>query len=166
MLRTAAHCVVGSGQTSFTLKGVKYSGPCTYDKNYATNPKADHAFCFLDKVVPAIEYENFNTDPTLVKVGDKVLLSGYGCTKQGGPIDGKLRVGYAEVISFQGNDIQTGKGAILCPGDSGGPLWKILPDGSRIIVGDNSRTNWRQSFHPSTSTKDSIRFTYAAMAKF
>jgi hypothetical protein len=115
-------------------------------------------------VVTGIPYENLNTDPTAVKVGDEILLTGYGCVRQGGGggNDGTYRIGEAKVSkvgkgdSAKGdNDIVAKNGAALCFGDSGGPAFKYLDAGKtkRVMISINSRGNIRDtSYLSSVST--------------
>lgn len=142
---TAAHCVGNGGTLTFTdLQGKKYTSKCTHSPDYRGNSTADWALCLMteDASMPA---EVLNQDESLVKVGDEVLLSGYGCVRSGGGggNDGKLRAGEAKVTqvpSGRSNDIVTKASAALCYGDSGGPSFKVTGE-KRVVLAVNSRGN-------------------------
>jgi len=73
-----------------------------------------------------------------------VTLSGFGCTRWGGGIDGQFRVGTAPATqcpSSQSQDLVTRGNVALCSGDSGGGAYVVKADGSRKYVGTNSRSN-------------------------
>ena len=157
----AAHCT--NGRVAFSVGPSRYTGKCSTAREYSGNSTADYALCVLDQEVKGIEFETINTDPNYLSVGDKVLLSGFGCTRPGGRggIDGQYWVGPASVTrlpSGSNNDIVTKNGAALCFGDSGGPAWKLLPGGERgkqISVnsrGDIATTSYLSSL--STDTFD------------
>lgn len=141
---TAAHCVRNS--ISFTLGNGKYSADCVVSDHYNRNATADYALCYSDRdIVDTPYYENLATDESDVVRGDWILQTGFGCTKWGTRLDGQLRVGKAQVLSTpsgSSNDFETGNGAVLCSGDSGGPAWSLLPNGDRSkIISTNSRSN-------------------------
>lgn len=118
------------------------------------NATADWAMCFTDRVVVGGPFEVMNTDPSLVKKGDYIVLSGYGCRKWGGPIDGKFRIGRSPVIrlpSGTNHDIVTSGKAALCSGDSGGAAYSDT-GATRVVVGCNSRSNTTtDSYMPSVA---------------
>lgn len=168
---TAAHC--NSGSITFGLLGERYSATCTYAKEYPRDRTADLSICKTDKKIEGVEYDSINLEPDHVKVGDWVMLTGYGCSAPGGGIDGKLRMGLSQVVKvFPGNnDFQVGNGAILCPGDSGGPAYSTNADASKNrVISANSRVdigkgNDRISYIVGTASKVGQRFIPAAMAK-
>jgi hypothetical protein len=149
VLFIAAHCVDNGKKASFTVGPNRYTSTCTHAADYKNNSTADWALCLTDKVVTGIPYENLNTDPTAVKVGDEILLTGYGCVRQGGGggNDGTYRIGEAKVSkvgkgdSAKGdNDIVAKNGAALCFGE-------------RVMISINSRGNIRDtSYLSSVST--------------
>lgn len=142
---TAAHCVSNGGTLTFTdLAGKKYTSKCSHSPDYRGNSTADWALCLLteDASMPA---EVLNQDASLVKVGDEILLTGYGCVRSGGGggNDGKLRIGETKIIqmpSGSSNDIVTRPTAALCYGDSGGPSFKVEGE-VRKVLAVNSRGN-------------------------
>lgn len=150
VLFIAAHCVNSGGTASFTAGANRYTSVCTHSKDYARNSTADYALCVVDREVTGIKYENVATDSSVVKVGDEILLTGYGCTSPGGGggNDGVYRIGEArvkQVPSGTDNDIVASSGAALCFGDSGGPAFKYLDAGKtkRVLVSINSRGDIR-----------------------
>lgn len=144
-LLTAAHCT--RSDVSFSVGGSKYSGKCMYSSEYNGNETADYSICYISKPVEGVEFEVINTDPEYIAVADKVLQSGFGCTKWGTQLDGKFRIGMATVLSTPKNknyDYVTGRGedgeAVLCSGDSGGPAWG-MGDVRTKLISVNSRSN-------------------------
>lgn len=183
-LLIAAHCVRDGGTANFKADGIQYSSTCTHSPLYSqkawekvrtqielgqvsehadkVNATADWALCLVNKTVINIQYENLNTDPSLLSIGDELLLSGYGCTQPGGSggNDGNYRIGEAKITdlpSGSDNDITTYggvPGAALCYGDSGGPAFFIDKlSKKRVVVSVNSRGNIKDtSYLPSVST--------------
>lgn len=144
VLITASHCVSDGGTKTFTIGTTRYSGKCTHHPEYAKNATADWALCKVDKVVTGIPYEVVaKTSEILCQAGKTFTWTGYGCTKWGGKLDGKFRVGNANAIrcpSSNNYDTVT-KGAVaVCSGDSGGGGYLTSSSGRRV-VGTNSRSN-------------------------
>lgn len=167
-LLLAAHCIGKSKAASFQLSGVKYQGRCTVHKGWANNETADWALCKMNKEIEGISFEKVNTDPSAVAVGDTVTLTGYGCTVPGrgtGGNDGIYRVGEAKVTKTpkgKNYDVITDKGAALCFGDSGGPAFKTMPDGTRVLFGVNSRGNIRTtSYLSAVHVEEAVNFMKA-----
>lgn len=167
---TAAHCV--GSKISFSVGTDRFSAQCRVNADYRGNSTADHAACYTDREVTGVPFENVNIDPTHVVKGDKIIQSGFGCTKWGTQLDMKLRVGVSEVLSTpygSSNDYVTGNGAVLCSGDSGGPAWSRDTDGGRDkLISVNSRSNTTsRSYLSSTSTASAIKFinSYATTFK-
>lgn len=165
-LAIAAHCV-GNGKTAtFSVLGKKYVSSCTHSRLYAGNSTADWALCLVTETVTGIKYEVVGQDPALVKVGDELLLTGYGCTQPGGTggNDGVYRTGKAKVTqvpSGNSNDIVTKGGAALCFGDSGGPAFVVMSDGMRYQVSINSRGDIRTTSYLSALFTDAAKDFYA-----
>lgn len=145
VVATAAHCT-GSRNISFSLGNTRYRAQCV-GSNYRSNSTNDYALCFTRDTITAPYYENMASDPDVVSRRDWVLLSGFGCTRWGGRLDMRLRVGKAQVLgtpSGRDNDYTTGNGATLCSGDSGGPAWSLDKNDQRLLViSTNSRSNTR-----------------------
>ena len=169
-LLIAAHCVEQKGKIEIAVKGKKYNGICDRNPTYNTSHTADYALCLMEKKIEGIAYENLNDDPSYVKIGDKVLLTGYGCIKPGGTggNDGKLRIGEATIqrVPVKGrtsNDYVTVGAVALCFGDSGGPAYKV--EGmKRKIISVNSRGDIATtSYLSSVTTKEAMDFFKAWM---
>ena len=168
-LLTAAHCVPTSGRVSFVLAGANYATQCTKHPGYSegTDPSADFALCKVDRPVvtpPGFKHETISLAPMsgLVRTGP-VILGGYGCVSdivRERSTDGRYRIGSntidessdspaqtrgpAYYAPRQRNNLLTTKDAAvanLCPGDSGGPAFRVTGTGyaQRRIIGVNSR---------------------------
>lgn len=166
VLFIAAHCVASGGTATFRIGSESYSSTCTHSRDYQGNSTADYALCQVDRVVAGVPYELVNQDASLVKVGDEVLLTGFGCVQPGGGggNDGTYRIGEARVTqvpSGSSNDIVTKGGAALCYGDSGGPAFKYLDaqKTKRVQISINSRGDINTvSYLSSVSTANGKRF--------
>jgi hypothetical protein len=159
VLMTAAHCVSDGEKVTIAKGKESFSGPCQQAKGYSTNPSADWALCALDGEPAGIIHETINSNNNLVKKGQVILLSGFGCiTSDGsGGKDGVYRVGASTVAILpagDNNDLQTLGGAALCYGDSGGPAFVVSPEAivdpgranvlaKRLLISVNSRGNLR-----------------------
>jgi hypothetical protein len=144
-LLTAAHCT--RSNVAFSVGGSKYSGKCMASPEYGRNSTADYSICFISRPVEGVEFEVVNIDPEYIAKGDKILQSGFGCTKWGKQLDGKFRIGLSTVLttpSGKSYDYVTGRGeegeAVLCSGDSGGPAWG-MGDTRTKLISVNSRSN-------------------------
>lgn len=145
---TAAHCAETGATSRFNYKGITYSAQMTRSSLY---PNQDHdiALGVLDKSIDV----KFATVGGIPKLRDKVTLSGYGCTQEGGTggNDGVLRVGDSVIVGFDKFDFITKGGAsasALCFGDSGGPVFRFMNDAFtdvHIITAVNSKGNIRDT---------------------
>jgi hypothetical protein len=176
VLLTAAHCVADGAPVTLKRGDVTYRGVCEHAPEYHGGGQyartADYALCALDAPVIGVAPERLNPDPSLVRVGTQVLLTGFGCTtNQGtGGNDGIYRIGDAHAVSVPSganNDITVEGQAGLCFGDSGGPAFLQLAGGRRLVVSVNSRVQNNshtgtdlgiQSYLSSTSTPIAIAF--------
>lgn len=148
----AAHCVNDGSTATFSVGSNAYTARCTRYPGYSSDSSGDWSLCYTDKVVSGIAYENLAADTTFCRVGQKLLLTGYGCIKTDGTggNDGVYRKGEATIqqCSTATNQFLVTKGgAALCYGDSGGPAFATLADGSRVLIGTNSQgdiqtTSW------------------------
>ncbi len=178
-LLIAAHCVANNATAYFKVQGKDYSAKCSISSSYPHDSTADWGLCAVSRVVEGIQYEVLSQELGDVKVGDRILLTGYGCihprrpdgTGGDGGNDGVYRVGEAivsQVPSPGSNDIVTNLGSSLCFGDSGGPAFKKLSaDGFvRRLLSVNSRGDIRTtSFLVSIATDDAKSFLHAWIRK-
>jgi hypothetical protein len=151
----AAHCVANNSQIAFRAGSVTVRGICRHAPDYddGVNMGSDIALCLLRNNVLGIAYESVSF--SLPNVGEELTLSGYGCTAEGLHSDGIFRIGNSiainpppSLIHFKGtlytqSRIDAGQ-AVLCPGDSGGPLYRMSGeiDDTRRVLGVNSRTTY------------------------
>lgn len=148
-LQLAAHCVGNGRAASINYKGKSYTSVCTHSPNYANNATADYALCSLSESLDLPWYESILTPETnKIKVGDKIVLAGMGCTQPGGGggNNNVFRVGEAPVTrmpSGTNNDIVTQGKSALCFGDSGGSAFWEDDQGILRIAGVNSRGDIR-----------------------
>lgn len=151
----AAHCVSSSPRIRLSSGTVRVEGICQTAPGWSSNTDtgADIALCLLRRPVSGIVYERVSF--TVPAAGQQVTVSGFGCTEEGGPRDGTLRLGTAPIkarpAGFRDSPGTlytvgsiTGGDAVLCPGDSGGPLFLMgsSTDGPREIIGVNSATTF------------------------
>ncbi len=136
VILTAAHCAVTGAIATFSVNGKSYSAKMTQSPLYA---KADHD---INLGVTTEEIVGVTPIPIggVPAARQPVALMGYGCTTTaGGGSDGKLRSGRSEVTAVTAMRFAstTSGGALLCPGDSGGPA--LVQDGGKIkVMGVNS----------------------------
>jgi hypothetical protein len=174
VLLIASHCVGNGAKAQFKAAGETFTSVCTHHPKYSGNSTADWALCLVDKKVPALPFESMNSDGSIIKLGEKLMLTGFGCISPGGGggNDGIYRIGEATIVglpSGNSNDITTQGGAALCFGDSGGPAFKIMGD-KRVVVSVNSRgdirthsylvathTEMAQSFFKSWADKNAVK---------
>lgn len=179
---TAAHCVkdLPQRQIELRLANATYKGPCVMsplytpsDNSYnftmlaapdARNTSADFALCLLDKRVPGVRFENVATPQLGDKIGEKLLVTGFGCAGFAGVprTDYRFREGdtFANVIPIGFSYYIVAEGpAAVCPGDSGGATYRVFGAGARVLAGVNSRTNQlRTSYISSLVSPAAIAF--------
>lgn len=183
-LMTAGHCVPADGKVSMVFGKDSYNAVCVAHASYAqkTDLSADFGLCrLLDPFKPPLnfKYERVRSvsPADLVKTKEKILLGGFGCTKDSvleatfEKLDHLYRIGFATVkdsslskpptapelaalyAPFQNFNVITAMGqANLCPGDSGGPVFLLGPTGylNRSIIAVNSRVLYAD--YPTNST--------------
>ncbi len=168
VILTAGHCVkdegeigpveMGVGAVDFVLGQQVYTAKCRQTPKYRQN-LGDHdmAICLADRPL-SVRPATIDTQP--VKIGQTVILTGYGCIRSpgSGGNDGILRVGKAKVIQLPAGDdywFYTKASSTLCFGDSGGPSMSK----PHFVIGVNSRGDIKSlSLFTATFTKDSIDF--------
>lgn len=138
---TASHCIDRDGQAiAFTDRGtgVRHTGKCFKHPRYNSQTVLfDYAMC---EVTPGPSKDTVvaSFDPNPVKVGDGLLMAGYGRN----PNAGTLHLGASVVYAIRGQDIVTNTSIALSSGDSGGVLYRgptDLKKGPFLTVGINSR---------------------------
>lgn len=186
---TAAHCVRDGANGYANFNGTKVHLACNNHPEYTHCPKgaedpntcpsnkstsADYALCLAGNDLPVDKYETINTNPSIPSRNGKLLLTGFGCNKDGGSDGGfqDLFEGDTTVEKLPDQNgpetwnkyyITTMKGAAICFGDSGGPSYVLLDaDGkSRLLIGVNSRSNMRKddlSFLSATNVNTFIKW--------
>lgn len=173
VLVIAAHCVRSGGAANFRLGAESYTSVCTHSADYQGNPTADYTLCKVDRPITGIKYEVLNQNENLLKVGDELLLTGFGCVSPGGGggNDGKYRIGESVISRTPigtDNDIHTSGPGALCFGDSGGPAFKYIDAAKtkRVQVSINSRGDIRiNSYLSSLSTQQAKRFLNVWLAR-
>lgn len=166
-LLIAAHCVSSGGKAQFKAAGESYSAVCLHSRDYQGNQTADYAACEIDRPVTGVPFELVNTEPAFVKVGEEILMTGFGCTISGGGggNDGVYRIGESIIAKLpQGNDndLVTKGPAVLCFGDSGGPAFKIVGN-KRYQLSINSRVHFqsKSSYLSYLASQQGTRFLKA-----
>ncbi|WP_332770560.1 trypsin-like serine protease [Phenylobacterium sp.] len=147
---------------SLTLQGFGIPMRCAIPASYANaTPKpgsvrtsADYALCLLDADLgqlnaPGLRYERLNLNSIVAK-GSNVAITGWGCTKAvfkpgggfahgeaspkplavGAPVDAPA--GSPAEPNYLATRSKPATGGALCPGDSGGPLYR----GPALVTAD------------------------------
>lgn len=137
---TAGHCIDNGQSIAFTDRqyGTRHTGKCYKHPQYNDRTvEWDYAMC---EVSPGPAKDAFvaSFDANKVKVGDGLLMAGYGRN----PNAGTLHLGASVVYAIRGQDIVTNTPVALTSGDSGGVLYRgptDLKKGPFLVVGINSR---------------------------
>lgn len=159
VLLTAAHCVVRADGIRVRLREKVIAGEC------AAIPSADpsgyddrdFALCALQKELGLSKYERLDFSP--YPKGTGLMLAGFGCTNPDlrSGADNRLREGEVWVREKRESSepyYRVGRGAWLCPGDSGGAAyysadWMTFKNARRVIVAVNSAVTAKEGkLHP------------------
>jgi len=169
VLLIASHCVSNGGTATFSVLGNAYRAACSHTPGYPANSTYDWTLCYTDRKVEGVKYERIATSAEGLKVGAMLRLTGYGCINSGGGggNDGVFRIGKAPIQTLPGTsgtnaDIVTKGDAALCYGDSGGAAYLEGEDGSRTIVGVNSRGNISNTSYLPATYHDKFKAKLAA----
>jgi hypothetical protein len=172
VLLTAAHCV-GEGAKAIVSEW-ETSGTCHRQGDWSMeNMSPDWALCRMKSVDrPGLFFERLDLNGEVVKIGTKLTLAGYGCVdldtqeQENPPV---LRIGPVIVEKLPnldaswGNWIVTvpathGGGSFVCPGDSGGAVYRQSANGARSIVAivsavraDKDMPDYKTSYLSATS---------------
>ena len=180
VLMTAAHCVSEGTLVKIKEDGgmAGIEGHCHRAPKFPSDPSQDLALCSLTKDYPLPDipgkpltgYEVLNTDPSKLMKGNRVQITGFGCTLEGGSLDNIYRVGWSKIdelppkVPHAQCSIKIRGQSQLCKGDSGGPAFAIdkKSPSFRRVIGINSKTSYTPGlvvgFLASTSTKDALDF--------
>jgi hypothetical protein len=146
---TAWHCNVGGtsrtikfGETSKSPSFTVGTEACKQIENGSIAEGRDFAFCVLERevtnvpVVPILA----GCEVEILKPGQEVWMVGFGTTSENGSDSGTKRFVNVEVNSIDANDVihMGGDGKAGCYGDSGGPTYVQLEDGSWRVFGVDS----------------------------
>jgi hypothetical protein len=157
---TAAHCGRTGKTAEFTLRGIQYHGEITQAPLYAARDH-DIAMIYLSTEVDVIP--PMTIGGTAV-VGKEVRVFGYGCTRTDGKggNDGILRGAMTRIVGFtRGFDMVTrlNGGAVLCYGDSGGPVFDMSTKTRPRLLAINSKGDIRTtSYQTRLDLKESRAF--------
>lgn len=144
---TAGHCVSSGQRVRVTGNQGQNYGVATCTRHPQYNDRTvfnDYALCRLEQKIEGHHTACLETREP-VKVGDTMLLTGYGR-----PNLQKLYHGKSKVSQIRSQDIITNGPAVLGSGDSGGPLFfltDVLTDKeTRRIAAPNSRAGGSYSY--------------------
>lgn len=148
VILTAAHCIkheeTGGVRVGDDLVPIK----CFHHPAYgAGNQTTDFALCLAESELTGFPFEIVSTAIAFPRLGDPVVLLGFGCTEEGGHDGsfGTLFKGVATTVRRpQGENIDTVTqgGSAVCFGDSGGAAYFAMSPNSttnRVMVAVNSR---------------------------
>lgn len=148
VILTAAHCIEHEETGGVRVGGELVPIQCFHHPGYANgNQTTDFALCLTQTEITGFPFEVVSTAIAYPRIGDPVVLIGFGCTEEGGHDGGfgTLFKGTAMTVRRpQGENIDTVTqgGAAVCFGDSGGAAYFLLTPNSmtrRALVAVNSR---------------------------
>ena len=172
VLLTAAHCTDSTGEVipvshspnyEFTFKKEQYTAQCMSAPYYSGNVgDQDFSLCKINKRID-VNYAIISMKGP--RIGEKIVLMGFGCLERGGGVDGndgKLRYGESIVTRKSSDDyysFHAESKTVLCYGDSGAPAYKRIRGKTHYIYGVNSRSDLQSlSLLTATHHPDSIEF--------
>ncbi|QND67065.1 S1 family peptidase [Mesorhizobium loti] len=170
VILTAAHCVTSGATATVLNAGKTLSVTCTNHPGYGNgDPASDFSLCYVKDGLTGFPFETISTSISYPRVGQQVLLLGFGCVKAGGSDAsfGVLHLGGAALLLRPENakGFATTKGdAAICFGDSGGAAYFALDNDAsrRLVIGINSRGDINQySFLSPTATEGFVAWAIA-----
>src|SRR5262249_10512186 len=136
VILTAAHCIPDGAQGEIEADSKDINVTCNRHPRYPENAAADFSLCLAADALAKPEggFEKISNDKTLIAIGDKLLLLGYGCiaANEQERTFGVLYQGEASVEALPSEQkafIRTKGGAAVCFGDSGGGVFRYLDEG-------------------------------------
>lgn len=172
VLLTAAHCIENDERKVLpgviNIAGKQVTVTCTLHPDYAKSQSrrlprhdADYALCWLSDSLLDTPYETLSLNSE-VAVGDRIVLTGFGCINL--RIDEKGDLGYDKsygILRMGQDNVEkvntttagwkaglvfytlspANSEATICPGDSGGPSF-TRSNNKRVIIGVNSAVAW------------------------
>lgn len=162
VILTAAHCTSEDGEIrpvsedvdyKFDIDGLRLTARCSRHPLYNDERMdVDMALCKTSEPVRLDKYAHVAKLGEYPKVGNQVVLAGYGCLRKEAPRggnDGVLRVGKSTVSRLPSGahpwyhtNKQNDTESALCYGDSGGPSFRMMKDPKKekhLVFGVNSR---------------------------
>lgn len=104
-----------------------------YKSNSSLSKGVDFAFCYLEEAITdfPITPVAYGCELDQIKAGTKIWLVGFGNTDKGGyGTKHKVETEIGDIIA-NGNELKVGgEGKATCNGDSGGPGYVKMPDGT------------------------------------
>lgn len=159
IMLSAAHCSTpskvqfGESYGKSIVKTVKIEW-CAKNPDFKMR-EGDFAFCYLKEAVKDVPIAPiaYGCEVEEVKEGAKIWLVGFGSREDGGSgTKYKVEIPINKVMT-DGQEIQVGgDGKASCYGDSGGPAFMKMKDGSWRTVGIVSRGTNRKCGYPSVLT--------------
>jgi len=150
----------------FDVQGVTYSATAYPSELF--NPDDEENPTDHDMAILIADSDILKANPFSVRgkvfIHSQIQIFGYGChnydiTTEQATFDGNLRTGYATITGFSGYDMISGNGAALCFGDSGGPAFVTNGDGTKSLIGINSKGNiMSTNFNSRTDSETSQNF--------
>lgn len=159
IMLSAAHCSTpskvqfGEAYGKSIVKTVKIDW-CEKNPDFKMK-EGDFAFCYLKEAVTDVPIAPiaYGCEVEEIKEGAKIWLVGFGSREDGGSgTKYKVEIPINKVMS-DGQEIEVGgDGKASCYGDSGGPAFMKLSDGSWRTVGIVSRGTNKECGYPSVLT--------------
>jgi hypothetical protein len=144
VLLTAGHCMGSRTNAAVKLPDNQRSkGPCTvFQEGTSPDFSIDIALCRMETAISSINFETLASDAITVKVGDEVMLTGFGANKE---FEETFLTGMTNVSTIDGSILVTKDKVFTTSGDSGGAVYRISTT-DRHLIAVNSRVADPESF--------------------